>query len=75
MAIAANAHTRIDRAEAAVLSVVNALDTPASARVVTQEVQKQGYDKSSIVSAIWFLLDRDAIHLTLDLKLAPVAPA
>lgn len=59
----------VDRAEAAVLEVVNASATPVSARDVTRTLQIQGIDKSSIVSAIWFLIDRRAIRLTEDLKL------
>jgi hypothetical protein len=73
MAVAFDPAASIDRAEEEILKVLAQHAAPMSARVVTEHVQRLGVDKTSIVSAIWFLIDRNAIRLTSDLKIVPGA--
>jgi hypothetical protein len=62
----------INNAEIEILKVLGEQPIPMSPKDLTRSVQEKGIDESSIVSAIWFLIDRNAIKLATDLKLSLV---
>lgn len=71
MAVAVDA---VEHAESAILRVLQSESTPISIQSLKSRVREEGLDNSSIVSAIWFLIDRNKISLGTDLKLSPSLP-
>lgn len=64
----------INKAETEILKILGEQPAPMSPRELTRSVQERGIDESSIVSAIWFLIDRNLIKLATDLKLSIAPP-
>ena len=59
----------VDEAESEILELLRRQDGPIAVSELTRQALTKGLDDPSIVSAIWFLIDRHQIKLTYDLKL------
>jgi hypothetical protein len=62
----------VNPADQEILNILREQDAPVSPNEVTKKAKDSGLAESEIFSAIWYLIDRGKVKLTLELKLEAV---
>ena len=62
--------TDMERAELNILHILSTRDAPLAPAELIAELEGAGFLNSDIRAAIWYLLDRHHLRLTIDLRLA-----
>ena len=60
----------VDRAEIDILHLLRTRTEPLAPADLISELERAGFLNADIRAAIWYLLDRHRVKLTLDLRLA-----
>jgi hypothetical protein len=61
--------TNVKPADQEILNILRDHANPVSPDEVTRRAKDHGHAESDIFSAIWYLIDRGKVKLTIDLKL------
>ncbi|HWV35110.1 MAG TPA: hypothetical protein VNZ55_05720 [Thermomicrobiales bacterium] len=67
--VLAERQSEVDRAESNILQVLGQKNAPFPPAELITELERGGFRNADIRAAIWYLLDRHKLDLTLDLKL------
>ncbi|MGI8406675.1 MAG: hypothetical protein ACR2OE_18255 [Thermomicrobiales bacterium] len=60
----------MERAELNILHILSTKDAPLAPADLIAELEGDGFLNADIRAAIWYLLDRHHVNLTIDLRLA-----
>ncbi|MGI8485876.1 MAG: hypothetical protein ACR2OU_16655 [Thermomicrobiales bacterium] len=60
----------MERTEITILHLLGTKEEPLAPADLIAELECAGFPNSDIRAAIWYLLDRHHVHLTIDLRLA-----